>query len=342
MNRINKDFKRMKQLKHKYIILGSNWDLYIQSYSDLKMLDSADYIESPLKNLNYIENILFRIHTHPKSNICKLPFKAAWLNPILGASLKKSDDLCFIVFSNWVTNDQFPIFEILRTQYPNAKIVWFLQDLFDTLKYQSSRQKLDLSNIKNHVNLIASFDPGDCNKYGFVYHPLVFSKYIGEIEEMPESDVFFLGRAKGRLADIIKVYEILKREGLTLDFNIVGVEECDRKYKSEINYIDGMSYNENLQHILHTKCELEIMQEGGIGYTQRTNEVVCLDKKLLTNNPIIQTTPFYNPDYISVFSSAEDLDLDFIRRIKDKTNVDYNYKDKLSPVALLKFIDDKI
>lgn len=53
-----------------------------------------------------------------------------------------------------------------------------------------------------------------------------------------------------------------------------------------------MTYQENIQHTLHTRCLLEIMQQGGLGYTQRVMEAICEGKKLLTNNSTIKEAPF--------------------------------------------------
>ena len=101
-----------------------------------------------------------------------------------------------------------------------------------------------------------------------------------------------------------------------------------------INYIDKMPYIENLQRIKATKCLLEIMQKGGHGYTLRTCEAIMYDKKMLTNNPEVTKAPFYSSQAISVFNSAKDIDLDFVKTAKD---FNYNYKEKLSPVHMLEY-----
>ena len=103
-----------------------------------------------------------------------------------------------------------------------------------------------------------------------------------------------------------------------------------------------MDYGDNLQHVIHTKCLLEIMQKGQIGYTQRAVEAVCLGKKLLTNNPIIKDAPFYKQEFISQFEKSGDIDIAFINNIPDSELIDYQYKEKLSPIELLDFIDERL
>jgi len=58
------------------------------------------------------------------------------------------------------------------------------------------------------------------------------------------------------------------------------------------------------------------------------------DRKMITNNPEVTKAPFYSADAISVFNSAEDIDLEFV---KSATEFDYKYKDKLSPVHMLQY-----
>ena len=41
---------------------------------------------------------------------------------------------------------------------------------------------------------------------------------------------------------------------------------------------------------------LEIMQQGGHGYTLRYCEAIAMGKKLATNNPEIEKAPFYNKE----------------------------------------------
>ena len=197
-----------------------------------------------------------------------------------------------------------------------------------------------MDELKEKFDLVISFDQNDCKKYNLIYHHLVFSSYQGDLVEMPESDVYFVGKAKNRLSEIIKVYKILREHGLKCDFHISGVPVQNQIYGDEIDYDPHITYNDNLQHILHTKCLLEVMQQGGAGFTQRGCEAVCLDKKLLTNNSEIKEAPFYMPEYISQFINADNIDSEFLNNIKNDTTVDYNYKREFSPVKFIQFVED--
>jgi len=159
---------------------------------------------------------------------------------------------------------------------------------------------------------------------------------------MPDSDVYFLGKAKNRLSEIIGAYKRLRSFGLKCDFHLVGVEKEQQVYKDDIQYISSIDYQTNLQHILHTKCLLEVMQQDGAGYTQRMCEAVALDKKIITNNSMIDKAPFFNDKFILQYSNPSEITRDFCIGLKDKENVDYNYKENFSPKELLEFISQRL
>lgn len=315
--------------KYNYVILGSDWDLYKFSYSDLYQFNNVQYIPGPYPPINSLKGLLYRIHFNPTIN----PFKTAWNDSYFKHRFPVSKPFCFIVFMNWIKQD-VGITTYLREKFPNAKLVCILQDLASTHPFYCN-------NLKKQFDLVLSFDPGDCATYGFIYHPLVYSSYHGKIKKMPYSDVYMLAKAKNRLNDIFKIYTILKDNNLKPNLLLAGVDIQDQKYKDEITYLNkSIPYEENLQYIFHTHCILEVMQKNGIGFTQRACEAVCLGKKLLTNNPHIKNEPFFNLEYISTFTSPNDIDSDFLKKIKDPIDINYHYKEKMSPIELLNFIEN--
>lgn len=328
--------------KYNYVVLGSD-GLYKYSYSDLFELNDVEYVPHFRTNINPIFRFLHRLHISKEINKrIKLPFKSIWNRFYYNFKFDNQNPICFLFFSKWpALNEEVGLTKYLRKKYPNCKTVWFLQDLYKNIKTIYNEQ-LDLNKARNEFDLIVSIDTDDCKNYGFDYHPLVFSSFHGVVKQMPQSDVYFLGKAKERLQDIIEVFKLLKSYNLKLDFHIVGVKEEQQVYADEIHYIDSMDYGENLQHVIHTKCLLEIMQKGQIGYTQRAVEAVCLGKKLLTNNPIIKDAPFYKQEFISQFEEYTDIDIAFVNNIPNSEFIDYQYKEKLSPIELLDFIDEKL
>ena len=312
-----------------YVILGSSWDLYKYAYSDLNSLDNAIYIS----DTTLTSNIVRRIHLSKSINaIFELPFKKIWNKFIFKSKFQNDNPICFVFFSNWAEyNKELNLTDYFKKRYKGSKCVLFLQDLY----------KFRIIDTKQ-FDLCLSFDKADCERYGFVYHPLVFSDIKFDNEVKVENDVFFLGKAKNRLRNIVRMFEYLQNYGLKCDFYLVGVNKEDQVYPDLIHYIEGMDYLTNLQLVRKSRCLLEIMQESGTGFTQRGCEAVCLGKKLLTNNQYINEEPFFNPRYISTFKSVDDIDRDFINHIPDEISIDYHYKHMMSPIELLQFIENRI
>lgn len=320
---------------YNFVIFGTNWNLYIASYSDVAQMDNVRYISTPYVFRSPILKFFYRLHWSPKINkLIKLPFKGIWNSGYYKFDFKNDNPICFVFFSNWCEYEKNGFVRYLRKKYTNSKVVCFFQDLIDLKK------DFDISQIKEAFDLVLSFDQAETRKYDLEYHQLVFSHFpVQNIPKIYECDVYFLGKAKNRLDEIIKTYEYLRSKNLKCEFYLVGVEPGLRVYPNEINYIENMPYLENLKHVVSSKCLLEIMQNGGHGYTQRMCEAIAYDKKILTNNSEVVKAPFYNSDYVSVFSDVNDIDVSFLEL---DTAVDYNFKDQLSPKKLLSFIEEKI
>jgi len=323
-------------LKYHYVILASEWDLYKISYSELNDIADANYIGG-LPHLfgerigKIINSIAIRT---------KLPFLGYLIKKNLAKVLKKTNKpICFIFFGNWVEYDlSFGIIDHLKSRYLNSKIVWFNQDLVKT----HNRILEQIDSIKNRFDLVLSFDYDDCKEYNMIYHPLVFTDVTNKYKSKIENDIYFLGKAKNRLSDILKVYSFLKSMNLKLDFNLVGVPHDQQIFQNEINYIDSMSYDDNLRHVARSRCLLEVMQKTGTGFTSRTNEAICFGKKILTNNTMIKNAPFYNSNYISEFDDQFIFDEEFLLKIPDDIEVNYQYKNEISPINFLRFIDERL
>ena len=85
-----------------------------------------------------------------------------------------------------------------------------------------------------------------------------------------------------------------------------------------------------------------MQKESGIGFPQRACEAVCLGKKLLTNNPHIEDgTVFQSGIYLLQLAYFQTMsDSDFLKKIKDPIDINYHYKEKMSPIELLNFIEN--
>lgn len=328
-----------------FVFLGNASELSKFAYSDLKEMDNAIYVPGFYAQFNRIQYILFRLHTANFINkVIQLPFKSLWTKIIFkNIPIKAQAGKAFI----YVCQREWPDYEkelhlidYIKKRNPSAKFVVFFEDLFKTYhNHDFGNTCLSVDFVKEKYDLAISFDQGDCAKYGFEYHPLVFSTFREELTDMPYSDAYFLGYAKDRLTDIIRTFERLREGGLKCDFHIAGVKLEDRVYSGEIDYEPNIKYMENLQHVAHSKCIIEIMQKGGKGYTQRSLEAIGLGKMLLTNNVTVSDAPFYNPSFIKTFDDPSDISDEVIHSIKSSFfTVDYKYKSKISPIEFSQFI----
>ena len=322
-------------MKYNYVYLGSDADFMRISFGDLDNYPQAKYLCRRIDSDSKILTKFYQLHTSPKTNrFFRLPGQGVWNRMMFRGAFSEEKPICFIFAprSRWLQNNIIPY---LRKKHPECKIAIVFQDL---VRYAYPK---GLEKLLNKVDIALSFDQADAQNYGMYYYPLVYSPCdIPEDDSIPESDVYFVGKAKDRLPEILTAYEKFRDVGLKCDFYITGVKPEDQKYADEITYGNQMPYIENLKHIKKTKCLLEIMQGGGRGYTLRLDEVIMYDKKLITNNPEIKDAPFFHPDRISVFEKAEEMDVDFI--LREPVVANYGWKENLSPLKMLEYIDERL
>jgi len=182
---------------------------------------------------------------------------------------------------------------------------------------------------------IFTFDPVDAKKYHYKYLGFnYFSSRKNDSSHASNSDVFFVGGLKGGRTELIyNLYERLKAKGVKCDFFLFPIDDKNIEHLPDATYFtEWCPYERVLQHVQQTNCIIEIIQEGQNGATLRYFEAVSMNKKLLTNNPNIVVFPFYNPKWMKIFKTLDDIDLDWI---KDNEPVDYKYNGEFSPTHLI-------
>ena len=322
-------------LKYNYVFLGASADFMQIAYGDMHTVPWAKYLCRRIDSDNGFLTRLYQLHTSPATNkLFRLPGQGVWNRMMFRGQFEDDKPICFVFHprSRWLQNG---IVEYLRRTYPDCRIAVAFQDLVRFAYPQG------IEALKEQVDLCLSFDHADAAQYGMEYYPLVYSHCdIPDDPSLPESDVYFVGKAKDRLSSILAAYERLRDAGLRCEFYITGVAPEEQKYADEIHYCGQMSYVENLKRVKKTGCLLEIMQQGGHGYTLRACEAIMYNKKMITDNPEIAGAPFYRPELISVFDRAEAIDPSFVRA--EPSVADYGWKEQLSPLRLLAYIDSRI
>lgn len=317
-----------------FVIYGSDYDYMEYAYSDLKKCSNAEYLRKSIISNNPITKLLFKFHFSTKlNNRLSLPFKKIWFKKIAYFA-KGKDNYCFIFFASRLNLVKAGYIDYLRKHYPNSKMICVYSDLVKVHNYS-----IGIMSVKKIFDYVYSFDQNDCEEYGLNYYPLVYSNTFSLVSNEITNDVYFLGLAKNRMAEIIETYELLKSKGLKCDFHIVGAKDDEKLYADEIDYCDGIPYNMNLEYISKSRAILEIMQRGGYGFTLRTCEAIMFDKMLITNNVMMENSPFYNANNIVLIKNINSFNWS---NIKGQNIFDHKYKDKLSPIYFLQEIEKRI
>jgi hypothetical protein len=299
-------------------------------------LPNVTYIRNIFDTESFILKIGYKVHFYFKyKKRIYNPLKGMWNRFLFNIDFDNNQPICFIFNERMLFLDNYGFVDYLKRKYPNSKFVCFLQDLSTTI------QNVNLNIIFSKFDLSISYDEREASKLGIIYHPTPYSHFPFERSNTGKpSDVLFVGRAKNRLNDIIGVYEKLTQNGLTCEFYIFGVDPKEQLYPDEIRYNVLLSYEQNIERVLNTKCILEMLQRGAVGFSLRTWEAIMYDKLLLTNNKLIEQAPFYKSEFIHCYGDVSDLNLEFMKNLKREVN--YNYKDKLSPFFLLDFLEKKL
>lgn len=333
-----------KLLKYHYVILGSDWDVYKIAYSSLSTKTDAEYFSNPNQKLNKFLAKIYKFHSSRRiNNLFYLPGKSLWNRWLFHFNEYGSKPFCFVIFGRWHDmGDEIGLEAFLRNNYPNCKIVWFVQDLFSLQRSYFRRLPFDPQKEKNKYDLIVSYDRGDCRQYDFEYHPTVFTTVPIDSSSIGEKcDIYFLGKAKNRLTLILKYYTLLSDLGFNCSFYLIGVPESEREIKSGLHYIsEPFTYMENLKHVQSCNCVLEIMQDNAVGCTFRTWESLGYKKKLITNNLGIRNEPFFDPNTIYVLD--DNFNPDDLSRFIKQEGITYKDNSFMEPMNLLYFIDKKL
>lgn len=182
---------------------------------------------------------------------------------------------------------------------------------------------------EDYFDLIYTVDKDDASKYGFNFTNAVYSKRNMINNHCSNWKVSYVGAAKNRLPELHAIAAIF--EQMKSIFYINGVKREERCPLNNVIYNHAMDYAEVLRVVDMSDCIVEVLQKGQRGFTFRTYETICYNKKLITNNVDIKECEFYNPRYIKIYSEIDDELIDFI---EDNTMPDYQYDGRYSPVNL--------
>ncbi len=301
---------------------------------ELETSPSIRVVSYPLDIYPYWIRLLFAIHHSEKiARYIKLPFKKLWYPYYFKNDFEEKKPFCFVILNRFLPIEYL---SYLKKMYPDCRIVLLHRDLLRICK----RLNPELS--QNPIlDLEMTYDKGEAQLYGMPY----FNEFESSIdilkEKKMESDVFFAGKAKDRLPQLMEAYKVFTKNGLKCNFYLVGVPINEQKELPGVKYASCfMSYKEMLYHTVNTRCVLEVNQGGSNGYTSRFLESVIYGKKLITNNLAIKESKYYFPDKIMIVNKMSDIDPLFVTKGGDFVN--YNYEDDFSPFKVISRIEEEL
>lgn len=225
-------------------------------------------------------------------------------------------------------------FDRLKKKYDVVSVLLF-RNMFRNILYPGAQGR-HLDDLKKEYDLIVTDEYEDAKKYGLFYAPDTFSSPFKETPEI-KYDLTFIGDDKGRGRIIKQTALSAKRNGIHINFKIPGAFSFE---SSLVDYVPYMSYAQIIYENLESNCILEVLQPGQTSMTLRTQEAVCLKKKLLTNNIHVVKEKFYDSRYIQVFERVDDIDWDFVKR-KECVNYE-NYRNEFSSIDFFDRMDAKV
>ena len=253
--------------------------------------------------------------------------------------VKVPKDGCFVFINSlFVSLYDARMLEKLKEKHPEAKMVLYIVDPMTGFNSEDNWKVISL------VDLVYSVHQSDCEKYGFRYHPLVYSappEMQGKTssEATKNIDLYYLGSGSDRTAYLARIAKHCKQIGVQTEFHVVSGQNHAEEREEIRFHTKQLLYEENESMIRSSKCILELMHEGFQGATQRYMEAILYGKKLLTNNEQVVKLPFYRPEYMQVFHSEEEICQDFICT---EEKIDYGYRGEFSPIHLIEEIERQL
>lgn len=303
-------------------------------FDDLKKREDTCiyYVANPTDHATVIE-VLRKVHTSIRlSQRVELPFKKVWYRSKLQKIAQASTNVFFSLDA--AIHIGLRGLEEVKKKNSNTKFILILLDSIEahswTIKY-GKHYAFDYP-----WDMVLSFDENDCEKYKFSYIGTgYYSRLINIQGCMEETDLFYIGKVKDettRLKYIKDISQACKQNNIKSKIIISGAKiEEDEKLTIEV--INGLiPYSKVVEMVLSANCILELVQPGQYNQTVRYMEAICYNKKLITNNKNVVTLPYYHPDYIKVFETVDDIDFSWI---KEKEDINYNYKGDFSPNRII-------
>lgn len=297
-----------------YYVLGNSSEWCYYSWKGVLDKDKTIHFYNdivPIKGSSIIKSLCNAHYSQRLNKKWRLPFKCIWFNKILKSiNINEENENYLIVYDRNKLLYNLNFFSFVRKKKPGIKIFYLFSNI---VKYTGANELGILNKLNLYFDQVFAFDKVDAEKFNFSYFPLIYTPCMSMDSNYPECDLFYIGKAKDRYDQLIKVFEKAQLEGLKCDFNIVGVPKEKQLYSDIIHYDHFLSYDEVLNRIMNSKCLVDMIQGQSTAFTIKTCEAIIYNKKLITSNENVKDEIFYNEDMILVFTGNESIS-DFLSK----------------------------
>lgn len=209
--------------------------------------------------------------------------------------------------------------------------------LFDSMAYLPSwlRERILTYTSDNIIDCVFSFDNNDCSLFNYNFWPQICSKFENiSLDSKP--GFYFAGRNKHRIGNILKIYNLARINGFHTKLRIPDLTEKQIIKLIQMPNIELFTsmipYQQMLEEELSFNCIYDIVQPKQYGFSWRIVEGIMYNKKIITTNENIMESPFYNPKYIKIVTSIEDIDFEWANK---NESINYNYNNEFSPILFI-------
>lgn len=325
-------------MKKQFYVTGYVGEGAGQMLKDLQKVSSVRLIEKVIEN-RYMRFLFYRLNKITNDfkhfGFLKKLFYP-WFS-LSGIPYDKQKDNYILFFNSGFCKElDLTFLDYFRKRNKDVKLILYIVD--PMVGFQSQEHMKVIS----RMDMVYCINRADCEHYGFHYYPLIYSKSDNNIaDEKYETtfDLYYLGSGTDRDLQLRKIAEVCEEKKISTDFHVLNHSMREGKKNGITYHRKPLTYKENIGYLLQANCLLEIMHENFDNPTQRYAEAVAYSKKLLTNNENVVTFDFYNPDYVKIFHSAEEINVDFIKK---QQKIEYGYDNEFSPCRFLEQIEQDL
>lgn len=269
----------------KVVVIKKNANDFERFYSDALERSNVRCFD-PYVNLGKIADFLCHVFMHFSLPGYKF-FYSVWT--------KNIGDADVVIVFDWLYSHK--IIQDIKKINPKCRVIFWI---WNKIEPRISEKMLD-----NYKSVYWTFDPGDAKEYGIKLNTQFYAATKNDIEEYSilnnniMSDVFFCGKDKGRIDNLIKIKSDLESSNLKFDCYVVR-DETSKDINKFDYQLQGLSYYDVLDKIKCSRCILDLTRQDQEGLTIRSLEALYYSKLLITDNKFIKKAKFYNKDYIYI------------------------------------------